>query len=270
MGQINAHILVKNEENFIWFAIRSVIDYVDQMLIYDTGSQDKTVEIIKTIISPKINFEEKGPVNLEQYIRLRQELIDRTKTDWFLQLDGDEVWPEDSIKSLIRLINKASDNVVGIVNRTRNCVGDIYHFLPEEAGDYQLLGRKGHLNIRAVRKTADLKVKLAPPFNTYTETYINAKGPIPEQDGNLLFLDKYLWHMTHLCRSRFDDHGKGKLELGIPFPPQTQYPEVFNLQRPMMVADPWIEIKACDWVKSVLQTPLKKLKRKLTKDEIKR
>ena len=46
--------VIRNEENFIWYALMSVIDYVDKILIYDLGSTDKTVEIIKTIKSPKI------------------------------------------------------------------------------------------------------------------------------------------------------------------------------------------------------------------------
>ena len=45
-----ANTIVHNEENFIWFAIMSVIDWVDKMLVWDTGSTDKTVEIIEEII----------------------------------------------------------------------------------------------------------------------------------------------------------------------------------------------------------------------------
>ena len=44
-----AHTLVKNEERYIWYAVMSVIDWVDKILIWDTGSTDKTVEIIKEI-----------------------------------------------------------------------------------------------------------------------------------------------------------------------------------------------------------------------------
>jgi glycosyltransferase involved in cell wall biosynthesis len=263
MVKITGHVLVKNEENFVWFAIQSVIDKVEQLIVFDTGSTDATVEIIKTIKSPKIIFEEKGPVDFNRYIVLRRELVERTKTDWFLQVDGDEVWPDESIKALANLIESAPPETYAIVNRTRNCVGDIYHYLPEETGQYELLGRKGHLNIRAVKKTSDLKVELAPPFNTYTETYINKYGSIPTQDKNLLFLDKYLWHFTHLHRSTVDDHGKARYDLGIAFPPQTEYPEVFYKERPSIVPDPWVKAKMIDWLKAAIQTPIKRVKRRL-------
>ena len=43
---VTAHMVVMNEEKWIWFAIKSVVDYMDRLIIYDTGSTDKTVEII--------------------------------------------------------------------------------------------------------------------------------------------------------------------------------------------------------------------------------
>ena len=51
-----AIILIRNEENFIWFAINSVIDYVDEIMVWDMGSIDKTEEIVKSIDNPKIKY----------------------------------------------------------------------------------------------------------------------------------------------------------------------------------------------------------------------
>ena len=48
--KIWAHTLVMNEDRFIWYAVMSVIDYVDKILIFDTGSTDGTVRIIKGIV----------------------------------------------------------------------------------------------------------------------------------------------------------------------------------------------------------------------------
>ena len=39
--------IVKNEGRYIYFAISSVIDFLDKMLVWDTGSKDDTVAIIK-------------------------------------------------------------------------------------------------------------------------------------------------------------------------------------------------------------------------------
>ena len=50
-----ANCLIKNEERWVWYALQSVLPYVDKILVWDTGSTDNTVEIIKTIKSNKIS-----------------------------------------------------------------------------------------------------------------------------------------------------------------------------------------------------------------------
>jgi glycosyltransferase involved in cell wall biosynthesis len=93
--QLTVHCLIKNEENFIFYAIKSVVDFVDKIIIFDTGSTDKTVAIVNSLVNQyphKIIFEEKGDCNKSQHTLLRQEMIEKTKTEWFMVLDGDEIW----------------------------------------------------------------------------------------------------------------------------------------------------------------------------------
>src|SRR5438128_1375357 len=93
--------LVKNEGRYLWFGVKSVIDYLDRMLIWDTGSLDTTLEIIKLLqeeYPKKIVFKEVGEVDAQGLTRIRQEMLRKTNSDWLLLLDGDEVWWEDSIK----------------------------------------------------------------------------------------------------------------------------------------------------------------------------
>src|SRR3990167_5692967 len=54
MASITVHCVVKNEEKWVWYALNSVIDIAQKVLIFDTGSTDKTVEIIKKIKNKKI------------------------------------------------------------------------------------------------------------------------------------------------------------------------------------------------------------------------
>ena len=46
---ITVHTLVQNEEKYLWFSVMSVIDFADEVFIWDTGSTDNTVPIIKEI-----------------------------------------------------------------------------------------------------------------------------------------------------------------------------------------------------------------------------
>lgn len=241
MNNLTAHMIVKNEEYWVWYAITSVINFVDKILIYDTGSKDKTVNIIKMLsnINKKIIFEQKEKADTKKMVALRNEQIEKTKTEWFLLVDGDEVWPKKSLASLVKMIKQADKSKVGIVTRTYNCIGDIYHYLPEKKGKYHLLGMKGHFNIRAYRKIPGYQWQGNYPL----ESYVDKNGlSINEQNNKLLFLDKYYWHLTHLPRSSKDDHRSRKYGLGVKFSNGHQHPEVFSLPRPKIVKNPWVKM----------------------------
>ena len=155
--KIIAHTLVKNEERLIWFSVMSIINHVDKILLWDTGSSDNTVYIIKNILKDKnlrkkIDFKEVGEVNTVQFTNVRQKMLDQTNSDWFLIVDGDEVWWNNSIKNLIDTIKKEDDRLDFITSPFYNIVGDIYHYQEEEAGMYHIGEKKGHINIRAVNR----------------------------------------------------------------------------------------------------------------------
>jgi glycosyltransferase involved in cell wall biosynthesis len=194
---ITTHTIVKNEQNWIKPALLSVIGQVDQMLVWDTGSTDKTPAIIKSINSPKIVFVQKGSVDRRALVALRNEQIKITQTPWFLILDGDEIWPKNNLIQLIKAIEKAQPNTIALVNRTKNCIGDINHFLPESKGQYHIGPWQGHLNIRAIRNLPGLKVVGEYP----DEAYIYQGKKLQDQPENLEFVNTCYLHTTHLKRT---------------------------------------------------------------------
>lgn len=201
MATITTHCIVKNEENFVGYAIRSVVDFVDQILVFDTGSTDKTVEIIKNIVNEypdKIVFEEKGPVDKVRHTQLRQEMLNRTTTDWFMILDGDEVWTERGMKEVFEVINTRPE-IECIVAPYYLCVGDIYHTHARPVLN-EILGRKGVFSPRVIRKN---DVRWLGDYNE--DTLVNDKGEPAFTKSNTAFLQNRYWHMTHLQRSSRDD-----------------------------------------------------------------
>ncbi|KKQ98140.1 MAG: Glycosyl transferase family 2, partial [Candidatus Woesebacteria bacterium GW2011_GWA1_39_12] len=129
--KIWAHTLVRNEERYLWFSVMSVIDYIDKMLIWDTGSTDNTVKIIQEIKKKypgKIDFMKVGKVDAQKFTKVRQEMLDITKSDWFLIVDGDEVWWDGGISKVTQIIRKHGNNLETIVNGYFNIIGDIYHY----------------------------------------------------------------------------------------------------------------------------------------------
>lgn len=273
---ITAHCLVKNEARFVWFSVMSVINHVDKVLLWDTGSTDGTIEIIKEIIKAnpgKIDFREIGSVDIYGYEKVRQELLAQTTTDWFVVVDGDEIWWQDSICHLVSAINKKGDRIESIVVPTYNLVGDIFHYQEEAAGQYKLAGRKGHFSLRAInRKIPGLNTKR--PHGT--SGFFDKDGRLI-QDRNpkkILLVDAPYIHATHIPRAseraRESEvpkrEQKLKYEIGTPFPRDFYYPEVLFRPRPEIVPSPWVKRSLGYTIRAVLETPLKKIKRRIIKE----
>ncbi|MBU0569765.1 glycosyltransferase, partial [Patescibacteria group bacterium] len=103
MKKIWANILVQNEERYVWYAIMSVVNHVDKVLVWDTGSTDRTVEIIKEIKKrnpKKIDFKQVVQKDIVHYTELRQQMLEATKANWIILVDGDEIWWDESMKLL--------------------------------------------------------------------------------------------------------------------------------------------------------------------------
>ena len=263
---ITAHTVVKNEDRFIWFAINSVLNFVDQLIIYDTGSQDLTVKIIKSISSPKIIFQQFGNQTADQITFLRQQQLTRTKTSWFLILDGDEVWWQMSIKQIRQTTKTAHKNLWGIITPTINSIGDIFHYQDESAGRYKFGNHTGHLAVRVIRRDIPgIHLK-----NTYPlEGYYDATNTLVTDYANkLIFQQSGYLHLTNLSRSTLPKDKAisriFKYELGNKFSKHFEYPEVLSKKYPSFVPNPFVKMNQTTYLKAALITPLKKLKRMYT------
>lgn len=256
---LTVQMIVKNEDRWVWYAIASVINYASHLLIFDTGSEDKTVDIINTFPKNKITFEKKGSINPNQLTRLRQEQLERTKTNWFMIVDGDEIWPKNSVIRLLDVIKKSKSSEIGIVVKSHVCIGDILHSQDEKAGKYIIKNRIGHYNIRAYKKLESYHWTGEYP----NEAYVNKAGiPIQNQENRLIFLDGYYWHLRHLPRSTKFKNSKRKFEIGKKIR-QEDLPEVFFSQRPEIVSSPWQTYNSREKLISILNTPILYIKRRL-------
>ncbi len=201
MPTITAHCLVKNEENFVGYAIRSVVDFVDKIIVFDTGSTDKTVRIVQELAVEyphKILFEEKGECDKQRHTQLRQEMLDRTTTDWFMVLDGDEVWTKRGMEEVSEVIAN-NNSIECLVAPFYLCVGDIYHRYYKRS-NFRILNRVGSFSPRIIQKTQDIHWSGAYG----NDTLLFGDGSIINNLENTLFLKHKYWHLTNLPRSSFD------------------------------------------------------------------
>ena len=197
--KIGAHVLLKNESRFAWYSIMSVINYVDEILIWDTGSTDKTIDILNKINSKKIVFKK---IKMEKFDEgtIRQQMLDETNSDWFIVLDADEIWWEDSIRLVTNLIQKEGDRLDSIVVPTINMIGDMFHYQENEAGRYHLAGKVGHLAIRAInRKIPGLHGQGEHGVFMWADEK-NVRIEMRDQN-KIKFLNAPYIHVTHLKRS---------------------------------------------------------------------
>lgn len=264
---LTAHMLVQNEDIFVWYAIQSILPHVEQILITDNGSTDHTLEIINSIKSPKIKLKKYSPTDREGLVERRREHIKMTKTDWFFLIDGDEIWPEKNLNYMIQLIKESDKSIKAFACRTRNCVGDIYHYQPEAAGNYQILDQKGHLTVRFFRNE-DIKLTGEYPLEAFTFNDL----PIQNQTNHLKFADTWYLHTTHLPRSSstlanaqvIDRLKKYKLEIGKSMS-KAELPQIlFDSSKPIITPDPLqIKYTPLQTLIAYVLTPLKTLKRQL-------
>lgn len=199
---LTTHCLVKNEENFIEYSLRSVMNFVERVIVFDTGSTDKTVEIVRglaTEFPDKIIFEEKGKCDKARHTDLRNEMILKTNTDWFMILDGDEVWTEIGMKEALEAI-KRSESVECLIAPFHLCVGDV-HYEHRSNGKINMLGKMGFHYPRFLKKIRGIHWK-----GVYNEdSLFDDKGKPFVVKENAYFLKNKFWHATHLRRSSLDD-----------------------------------------------------------------
>lgn len=298
--KISAHILAKNEARFVWYSAMSVIKYVDKVRIWDTGSSDGTLEIIEEIAKTpeakgKEIFQSKN-LKLEKFNEgelrgqmfaedvetipgemkkrlafslARQKMLEVTTADWFIVVDADEIWWDDSIKMLTEAIRTKGEKFESIVVPTINLVGDIYHYQEVSAGRYHLAGRVGHYNLRAVKKDIP---GLASKGEHGTWGWVDKEGQmIQERDpSKILYLEAPYLHATFLKRAGKQElerevvkrQRKLKHELGISFPYDFYYPEVFFRPKPDLVPSPWRPTNFKYNLRAFFETPLKRLRRR--------
>ncbi len=197
-------------------------------------------------------------------------MLEKTKSDWFLVVDGDEIWWDESINKVVNLIQKEGDMIESIVVPNILPVGDIYHYLEKKAGKYQLAGKKGHYALRAVnRKIPGLKSD--KPHGTWG--WVDNKNRMI-QDRNpkkIKFIDAPYLHTTFLKRSSSMENEmqvpkrarKYKYEIGDRFPQDYYYPESFFREADVNISLPWKTMNRQYYLKAFIETPFKKVKRRL-------
>ena len=98
---VAALVLTRNEEENIKRCLDNIAPYVDEILIIDGNSTDKTVEIASEYTDKIYSREFSGSFAVE-----RNYGIDNLTSEWVLIVDADEVWDKYLLKRLPILTNQ--------------------------------------------------------------------------------------------------------------------------------------------------------------------
>lgn len=103
-------MIAKNEEAIIGRCIESILPAADEIIVNDTGSSDKTVEIAESLGAKIVSSQWKN-----DFAYSRNLSIDPAKGKWILWLDADDIVPPESISLLNILKQKVPDRVYSII-----------------------------------------------------------------------------------------------------------------------------------------------------------
>lgn len=115
---LSLSMIVKNEQMFLEGCLESVKDIVDEIVIVDTGSTDKTIEIAKRYGAKIYHFQW-----IDDFAAARNEALKHCTGRWILYLDADERLKVDNPQAFREFLEQLSDDIGGI-----NCIIESEHW----------------------------------------------------------------------------------------------------------------------------------------------
>jgi tetratricopeptide (TPR) repeat protein len=113
-GTLSVCMIVKNEADLLGRCLRSIQSVADQIVVVDTGSQDRTVELAKSFSAAIVEVQWRGDFSWARNISL-----DHAASAWVLWLDADDVVPAQSLPLIADLKKERPDRVLGLVVRNQ-------------------------------------------------------------------------------------------------------------------------------------------------------
>jgi glycosyltransferase involved in cell wall biosynthesis len=96
-------MIVKNEEKYLERCLKSVKELVDEMIIVDTGSTDRTVEIAKKMGATVKYYQWDN-----NFSNARNFSLQYASKEWVLLMDGDDEFNKEHYDKFIQLVNTST------------------------------------------------------------------------------------------------------------------------------------------------------------------
>ncbi|MGG0937246.1 glycosyltransferase [Brevibacillus centrosporus] len=127
--RISACVITKNEENALPKCLSSVREIVDEIIVVDTGSTDRTVEIAKSSGADVYSF-----TWINDFSAAKNEAVSKAKGDWIVFLDADEYLASDKVSKVRPAIEEAHrkgfDFIKGLITNINTETQEMYNSSP--------------------------------------------------------------------------------------------------------------------------------------------
>ena len=120
MTSVSLCMIVKNEEQFLETCLKSIKNYVDEIIVVDTGSTDRTMEIALNHGARLESFQWNG-----DFSAARNYAKSFATKDWILQLDADEYFLPGEAEKLNVILSKTTKDSISIQVNNRDDFGNI-------------------------------------------------------------------------------------------------------------------------------------------------
>ena len=107
--KLSVSMIVKNEQEMIARCLKSIKD-ADEIVILDTGSTDKTKQVIEGLGYDNINYIENKYEWKDDFADARNESLKYVTGDWVLIIDADEYVEQETIPELKKYIKLAEEH----------------------------------------------------------------------------------------------------------------------------------------------------------------
>ena len=211
---ISLCMIVKNEEDLLPKCLESVKDQIDEIVVVDTGSTDRTVEIAISYGARVYSHPWEG-----DFSKHRNQSIDYANKEWILILDADEVVDKESVRHLREVLNeKKADSL----------------YLPVRSAYDKGRGEAIHNSIRLFRNNGRIRyagrvhnLLVGEQFSiVYPVTIFHEGYNLPEEKSHQKFL-----RTTALLKREIEerpDHPRGYHYLAASYLSEDMLPEALD------------------------------------------
>jgi len=139
-------MLVCNEEEFLERCLKSAKGLYDELIVVDTGSKDKSVQVAKKFGAKVIEIEWR-----DDFAWARNEGIKKAKSEWIFILDPDEVIAKKDIQKIRELTKREGVMVCQIPTRNYTNNSVMPSFIPNRGEYEEELGYRGYVKSMKTR-----------------------------------------------------------------------------------------------------------------------